>query len=71
MAYKTLNVDVKKLEILLVNKHMSVIELSRLSGLSHETIYRMLKEKKASLKTLGKIAKALEIDIEKVLDNVH
>lgn len=65
------NVNRHKFEIQLINKNLTVNELSNLSGLSNETIYRMLKEKKASIKTLGKIAKALEIDIEKVLEDVH
>lgn len=70
MAYKMLKVNIKKLQVALINQGISLTELATLSGLSTETIYRMFNQSRASVKTLGKIAKALDIDIERVLEDV-
>lgn len=58
---KELNLD--KVELLAIGKCWGLAELQRQAGLAKMTLYKIRKgENKASAQTIGKLARALEVD---------
>jgi transcriptional regulator with XRE-family HTH domain len=63
-------IDVERYNLLLANKCLSVKEFSKLSGVSEVTLSRIKNEsQQARPQTLGKIAKALGINVETLIKN--
>ena len=56
----------RKIDLLRANKLMSVIALSNISGVSQTTIRKGYKEN-ISIVAVGKIAAALEVDVEDII----
>lgn len=55
--------DMEKLELLSMARCWGIAELQRRAGLSGTTVYKIRNgQQKASMKTVGKLAKALEVD---------
>lgn len=64
-----MKIDSKKLKIAMARKCMCSRELAKKCGLSFSTICSYMNGKKApNLKSLGKIAKALDVDPETLID---
>ena len=60
--------DKKKLVNLMADKGMTQAELADKAGLSRTAIYSVMKGRKPTLPTLGKIAKALGVKPSELLD---
>lgn len=62
-------INVDKFNLLLAYKCLSVIELVKFSGVSEVTISRIRKgSKNVRPQTVGKIAKALETNVESLIE---
>ena len=57
----------EKIKKLRESKNISRYELAKLTGLSHMTIYRVESGESPTLKTLAKIAEALEVSVEELI----
>jgi transcriptional regulator with XRE-family HTH domain len=61
--------DVKKINLLRIKKGMSITELAQKSELAKATVSRVLSNKScARLDTIGKLAKALNVEVEQIID---
>lgn len=71
MSYKKggfMKIDIKKFELLLAEKCIETRELSKISGLAETTITRIKKgQQNAKPVTIGKIARALNVDVTDLL----
>ena len=67
MSASYMKINPNKLKIALVNQNMSVHELSRKSGVSTQTLYRVFNKKRATLRVLSKIIKGLNIGVEELI----
>lgn len=64
-----MKIDSIKLELAIANKGFSVRELANICGVNEVTISKMRKGGcKTRLKTLGKIAKALNCDVSELIE---
>ncbi|MGI5852606.1 MAG: helix-turn-helix domain-containing protein [Caldicoprobacterales bacterium] len=63
-----MRIDRKKLAVKMIDKDLNVIQLSELSGLSRATISNVRCGKSCSKETVRKIAKALEVEIEDLIE---
>lgn len=60
---------VKKINLLRIKKGMSITELAQKSKLAKATVSRVLSNKSdARLDTIGKLAKALNVEVEQIID---
>lgn len=57
-----MKIDKSMLELYMARKCMSVIELAKAAKISRETVYGIRKGENAKPETVGKIAKALDVD---------
>lgn len=59
----------EKIQIILANRLMTINELARVSGLSRTYLSALINGKKSNIKpiTLGKLAKALDVNVEILL----
>ena len=57
-----MKIDKSMLELYMARKCMSVIELAKAAKISRETVYGIWKGENAKPETVGKIAKALDVD---------
>ncbi|MGU8770231.1 helix-turn-helix domain-containing protein [Clostridium perfringens] len=63
-----MNLDLNKLEILQARTCLSTNDLTEMTGLSRATVSRVINGKvKATPKTIGLIAKALNVDVIELL----
>lgn len=60
-------IDRKKIELAMARKCISRSELSDLSKLNNNTLGVVLKRGSASPSTIGRIAKALDVDVTEIL----
>lgn len=58
--------NVKAFEMELARKKMNVKEVAKKADVGETTIYRLIKGKKALLKTMGQLAEALNVDVSKI-----
>lgn len=63
-----MRVDKHKFEIVMANKCMTSADLSKKSGVSQFTITRMQTKAETQPATIGKIAKALEVPVEELIE---
>ncbi len=64
-----MKIDTKKLKIAMAKQCVCSRELAEKCGLSFSTICSYMNGKKTpNLKNLGKLAKALEVDVETLID---
>ncbi len=64
----TVKLDLKKLKLVVISRGYSVNEIAEKAGLARQTISRLLNnEKSVRPSTAGKLAKALEIDVESII----
>ena len=66
-----MKIDQYKLELYMASKCMSVIKLAKAAGISRETVYGIRKGENAKPETVGKIAKALDVDPTFLLSNKY
>lgn len=67
-----MNLSVKKMEIALARKSMSVSDLACASGISVNTInswIRITGKRNPTTKKLGIVAKALDVDVTELIDD--
>ena len=62
-----MKVDKKKLEVAMARKCISAEELGAITGISMFTINRLKTEQPGRTKTIGLIAKALEVDVTEII----
>lgn len=62
-----MKIDKRKLEIAMANKCFSGKELSRRTGIAESTIARIRRGDSISTKTIGTIAKALDVDVTEII----
>ena len=63
-----MNISKSKLEIAIANARISNKELSKLSGIRQETIARIKKNGNANPLTIGRLAKALDVRVEELIE---
>lgn len=69
MYYK---LNLKALNLSMIKKGLSINQLSKESGVGKATISRLTREKVVSRpSTIFKIAKALDIDVEEILEEIE
>ena len=65
-----MRIDIRKLDMLIAKKCLTLEELSLLSNLSKASITKLRNgERQARLSTIGKIAKALGVDVTEILED--
>lgn len=67
-----MNISVKKMKIALARKSMSVSDLAYISGISQNTINSWIRNKgkrNPTTRTLGIVAKALEVDVTELIED--
>lgn len=63
-----MNIDVSKLNLAIAKSCMTLKDLSAVSGVNTTTLSRIKQNRQVpSPKTVGKIAKALKIDVEELI----
>ncbi len=64
-----MNISRDKIKIILADRLMTINELARVSGLSRPYLSALINGKKLTIKpiTLGKLAKALGVDVKTLL----
>lgn len=64
-----MNISREKIQIILANRLMTINEFAKVSGLSRTYLSALINGKKSNIKpvTLGKLAKALDVDVEMLL----
>lgn len=64
-----MNVSKQKIYVFMAEKCINISELANLTNLSINTIYSVINHKRQPKpSTVGKIAKALNVDVEKILE---
>jgi transcriptional regulator with XRE-family HTH domain len=64
-----MKLNLKKFEIVIARNCMSIKKLSKKSGVQEATISKIKNNKqKASIVTIGKLAKALDVDVLEIVD---
>lgn len=63
-----MRINPKKLILAMYDRDLSVVQLSALSGVSRVTISNIKSGKSCSVETRNKIAKALEVEPESLLE---
>ncbi|ELU5588406.1 helix-turn-helix transcriptional regulator [Clostridium perfringens] len=65
-----MNLDLNKLEILQARTCLSTNDLTEMTGLSRSTVSKVINGKvKATPKTIGLIAKALNVDVAEIISD--
>lgn len=65
-----MELEKRKLQILMAKKQMNAKELAEKSGLSHNTISSFLVgRRKPSIKSLGMLANGLSVDVEEIIED--
>jgi len=64
-----MEVNTEKIRKELMRKEWGILQLAKESGLSRQVIYDIFESKTCSLKTISKIAKALDYDGKDLLIN--
>lgn len=65
-----MNLNREKMNIVIARSCLTMKELSEVSGVNVTTLSRINKGKqKPSMKTIGRIAKALKVDVEELVDH--
>lgn len=63
-----MKINYEKMQLLMVGKCWTLAELQRKAGLSNTTLYQLMKGgRQPTTRTIGKIAKALEVDPVKII----
>ena len=68
MSATLVNIDRKKLLLVMANNVMSVPDLGKKASISPRTLYGLKAGKPVTIKTIGKIAKALNVTVENLID---
>lgn len=64
-----MTINTQKIELLLAEKSMTSTQLSALSGISRQNISTIIRRGSCAPKTVGKIAKALEVEVYEIVEN--
>lgn len=64
-----MKLDYKKVDLILARKQMMIKELSQLSGIAESALVKIKKGKQIPRPaTIGKIAKALDVDVTELIE---
>lgn len=63
-----MNIDKGKIQLCMARKEMDRRELSECSGLAVPTIGTIMRRGRCSTKTVGKLARALGVDVEEIVE---
>lgn len=64
-----IKIDTKKVDLLIAKMEMSAKEFSEHSHINETTLCRIRKGKQVpNIKTVGKLAKALDVDVEEIIE---
>ena len=64
-----LTVDDRKFSIAFANSGLTIGELADRAGISRQRVHTILNSKKVTPKAVGKIAKALDVDVTEIIEN--
>lgn len=65
-----IKINIKKLDLLIAKMGMSIKEFSKYSHINETTLCRIRNGKQVpSIKTIGKLAKALKVEPEEIIEN--
>lgn len=65
----TIKINIKKIDLLIAKMGMSAKEFSEHAHINETTLCRIRNGKQVpSIKTVGKLANALEVDVEEIID---
>lgn len=63
-----MNLDIRKTQLLMLDRCWSMADLTRAAGLANTTLYKIIHgENNASTRTIGKIAKALDVKPSQII----
>lgn len=68
MSATLVEVDKKKLLLSMANNVMSFPDLGKKAGINPKTLYGLKAGKSVTIKTIGKIAKALDVTVESLIN---
>ena len=68
MSATLVNIDRKKLLLVMANNVMSFPDLGEKANVSPRTLHKLKAGKPVTIKTIGKIAKALNVTVENIID---
>lgn len=65
-----MNIDPIKIKVLLAKREVSVLEFCKQNKLPYSTVTALLQRKRnGNIKTIGKIAQALNVSIDEILED--
>lgn len=64
-----MTINTQKIELLLAEKSMTSTQLSVLSGISRQNISTIIHRGSCAPKTVGKIARALDVEVSEIIEN--
>ena len=62
-----MSIDKFKLDIAMANAKMNAYDLCKAAGIQYQTLHRATKGNPCKPATIGKVAKALDVDVEKIV----
>ena len=68
MSATLVKIDKKKLLLVMANNVMSFPDLGEKANVNPRTLYGLKAGKPVTIKTIGKIAKALDVTVENIID---
>ena len=68
MSATLVKIDKKKLLLVMANNIMSFPDLGEKANVNPRTLYGLKAGKPVTIKTIGKIAKALDVTVENIID---
>ena len=68
MSATLVNIDRKKFLLVMANNVMSFPDLGKKASISPRTLYGLKAGKPVTIKTIGKIAKALNVTVKNLID---
>ncbi len=64
-----MKLDKKKLQLAMARKELNNTTLAKVTGMTPATVGNMLRGCDMSLPTVGKVAKALEVDVTEIIED--
>ena len=68
MSATLVKIDKKKLLLIMANNVMSFPDLGEKANVNPRTLYGLKAGKPVTIKTIGRIAKALDVSVENIID---
>lgn len=65
----SLTIDDRKFAIALANSGLTIGEVAQRGGLSRQRLHMIVNSKRASAQAVGKVAKALGVDVKEIIED--